>query len=296
MQEDTYHEPGNSQANYAETQFRLFKKTIRDEFNWLGSSWDSKDIENMANDEYLDAATFPSYREVIEQVGRKIEDWNNRIMRSGESRSELYAESIHPEAKEIDPHVWRHIAGNYTEQEITRQRGNIVITKGDRKYMFEIPEVESVGEVIREYLGYAAKVKACMYWDEEECDLYTMDDRFMFTCFAARKASNSSAEETEQSVRNLGHHVWRQTAQVEAVTQYENEAKEVAGWIDEQLPYDVTARLLAVNMPRRSPTPKRKKRWRKRYSPNPCSNSVKKPLKQRKDKRRWPTRSMPNQE
>lgn len=237
-------EPGNSQANYAETQFRLFKKTIRDEFNWLGSSWDSKDIENTANDEYLDAATFPSYQEVIEQVGRKIEDWNNRIMRSGESRSELYAESIHPEAKEIDPRVWRHIAGNYTEQEITRQRGNIVITKGDRKYMFEIPEVESVGEVIREYLGYAAKVKACMYWDEEECDLYTMDDRFMFTCFAARKASNSSAEETEQSVRNLGHHVWRQTAQVEAVTQYENEAKEVAGWIDEQLPYDVTARLL----------------------------------------------------
>ena len=31
---------------------------------------------------------------------------------------------------------------------------------------------------------------------------------------------------------------------MEAVTQYENEAKEVAGWIDEQLPYDVTARLL----------------------------------------------------
>ena len=240
-------EPHNSQANYAETQFRLFKKTIRSEFNWLGSSWDSKDIENTANDEYLNAETFPSYREVIEQVGQKIEVWNNRVMRCGESRSELYAESIHPEAKEIDLRVWRHIAGNYTEQEITRQRGNIVITKGDRKYMFEIPEVESIGEVIRDYLGYAAKVKARMYWDEEECDLYTMDDRFMFTCFAARKASISHAEETGQSVRNLGHHVWRQAAQVEAVTQYENEVKEVAGWIDEQLPYEVTARLLGGN-------------------------------------------------
>ena len=63
-------EPHNSQANYAETQFRLFKKTIRSEFNWLGSSWDSKDIENTANDEYLNAETFPSYREVIEQVGQ----------------------------------------------------------------------------------------------------------------------------------------------------------------------------------------------------------------------------------
>ena len=98
--------------------------------------------------------------------------------------------------------------------------------------------------MIREYLGYAAKVKARMYWDEEECDLYTMDDRFMFTCFAARKASNSHAEETDHSVRNLGHHVWRQAAQVEAVTQYENEVKEVADWIDEQLPYNVATKLI----------------------------------------------------
>ena len=237
-------EPGNSQANYAETQFRLFKKTIRSEFNWLGSSWDSKDIENTANEDYLNAESFPSYAEVIEQVSRKIEEWNNRIMQCGETRSELYAESIHPEAQEIDPRIWRHVAGNHTEQEITRQRGNIVISKGGQKYMFEIPDVASVGDVIRDYLGYAATVRCQMYWDEEECDLYTMDDRFMFTCFAARKAVKSHAEETEQNVRNLGHHVWRKAAQVEAVEQYEKDAYEVAQWVDEQLPYGVTSKLL----------------------------------------------------
>ena len=229
-------EPGNSQANYAETQFRLFKKTIRSEFNWLGSSWDSKDIENTANEDYLNAESFPSYAEVIEQVSRKIEEWNNRVMQCGETRSELYAESIHPEAQEIDPRIWRHVAGNHTKQEITRQRGNIVISKGGQKYMFEIPDVASVGDVIRDYLGYAATVRCQMYWDEEECDLYTMDDRFMFTCFAARKAVKSHAEETEQNVRNLGHHVWRKAAQVEAVEQYEKDAYEVAQWVDEQLP------------------------------------------------------------
>ena len=237
-------EPGNSQANYAETQFRLFKKTIRSEFNWLGSSWDSKDIENTANEDYLNAESFPSYAEVIEQVSRKIEEWNNCIMQCGETRSELYAESIHPEAQEIDPRIWRHVAGNHTEQEITRQRGNIVISKGGQKYMFEIPDVASVGDVIRDYLGYAATVRCQMFWDEEECDLYTMDDRFMFTCFAARKAVKSHAEETEQNVRNLGHHVWRKAAQVEAVEQYEKDAYEVAQWVDEQLPYGVTSKLL----------------------------------------------------
>ena len=237
-------EPGNSQANYAETQFRLFKKTIRSEFNWLGSSWDSKDIENTANEDYLNAESFPSYAEVIEQVSRKIEEWNNRVMQCGETRSELYAESIHPEAQEIDPRIWRHVAGNHTKQEITRQRGNIVISKGGQKYMFEIPDVASVGDVIRDYLGYAATVRCQMYWDEEECDLYTMDDRFMFTCFAARKAVKSHAEETEQNVRNLGHHVGRKAAQVEAVEQYEKDAYEVAQWVDEQLPYGVTSKLL----------------------------------------------------
>ena len=237
-------EPGNSQANYAETQFRLFKKTIRSEFNWLGSSWDSKDIENVANEDYLNAESFPSYAEVIEQVGRKIEEWNNRVMQCGETRSDLYAGSLHPEAQEIDPRVWRHVSGNYTEQEITRQRGNIVISKGGQKYMFEIPDVATVGDVIRDYLGYAATVRCRMYWDAEECDLYTMDDRFMFTCFAARKAVKSHAEETEQNIRNLGHHVWRKTAQVEAIEQYEQEAYEVAQWVDEQLPYSITAKLL----------------------------------------------------
>ena len=237
-------EPGNSQANYAETQFRLFKKTIRGEFNWLGSSWDSKDIENVANEDYLNAESFPSYAEVIEQVGRKIEEWNNRVMQCGETRSELYAGSLHPEAQEIDPRVWRHVAGNYTEQEITRQRGNIVISKAGQKYMFEIPDVATVGDVIRDYLGYAATVRCRMYWDAEECDLYTMDDRFMFTCFAARRAVKSYAEETEQNIRNLGHHVWRKASQVEAFEEYEQEAYEVAQWVEEQLPYNVTTKLL----------------------------------------------------
>ena len=42
----------------------------------------------------------------------------------------------------------------------------------------------------------------------------------------------------------MGHHVWRKAAQVEAVEQYEKDAYEVAQWVDEQLPYGVTSKLL----------------------------------------------------
>ena len=197
----------------------------------------------MANEDYLDKSNFPSYEEVIQQISQKIDDWNNTRTRAGESRSELYAQSINPDCKEIDPRVWRYVAGNKTKQEITRQRGNIVIEKAGIKYMFEIPNVESVGTLIRDYLGYAAYVDALMYWDEDECDIYTMDGRYMFTAFAARKASISHAEENEKTVRALGHHVWRQAAQKEAVSEFENEVLEIAQFIDDQLPYNVSAAL-----------------------------------------------------
>ena len=234
----------NSQSNYAETQFRLFKKTIRSEFNWLGSSWDSTDIENTANEDYLKKENFPSYDEVIEQIGRKIDEWNNNRTRIGESRAELYAESIHPEAKELDERIWRKVAGFRTKQEITRQRGNIVIEKAGQKYMFEIPQVDTVSEVIRDYLGYAATVDALMYWDAECCDIYTMDDRYMFSCHASRKASLSHAEATDETLGNLGHHLQRKERMTETVSQFNGEVSEVADWIESELPperYNIAA-------------------------------------------------------
>lgn len=228
-------EPGNSQANYAETQFRLFKKTIRSEFNWLGSSWNSTDIENTANEDYLKKETFPSYDEVIEQIGRKIDEWNNNRTRTGENRAELYAESIHPEVKEIDERIWRKVAGYRTAQEITRQRYNIVVAKAGVDYTFEVPDVDTISELIRDYLGYAAKAKVAMYWDEECLDVYTVDDRFMFSCYASRKASQSHAEATPESLSNLGHHLQRKERMTEMVKQFNSDVSEVADSIEAEL-------------------------------------------------------------
>jgi hypothetical protein len=42
--------------------------------------------------------------------------------------------------------------------------------------MFEVPASDAVSEVIRDYMGYAATVDVLMYWDEECCDIYTLDE------------------------------------------------------------------------------------------------------------------------
>lgn len=156
---------GNSQANYAETQFRLFKKRLRRLFNWSGSSWGAQNIENIANTQRLNAEDLPSYGEVIKQIEGKIEEWNNTVTRTGVSRSQLYAENIHPEAEKIDATIWRRISGRFSKREISRQRGTIVLESAEQKYKFEIPYYEGLGEVAQSYLGYTNLVEAHIYWD-----------------------------------------------------------------------------------------------------------------------------------
>lgn len=92
-------EPGNSQANYAETQFRLFKKRLRRLLGWMGSSWEASGIENQNNPDYTDIESFPTYEEAVARLQAKIDEWNEEKTRVGLSRSEMYAENLHPDCR-----------------------------------------------------------------------------------------------------------------------------------------------------------------------------------------------------
>lgn len=148
-------EPGNSQANYAETQFRLFKKRLRRLLGWMGSSWEASNIENRDTPDYTDIESFPTYEEAIAQLQAKIDEWNEEKMRVGLSRSEMYAENRHPDCRKIDDRVWLRLTGNYSSQEITRQCGTISLERKGVTYKFDIPDFESFGELVSEYMGYA---------------------------------------------------------------------------------------------------------------------------------------------
>ena len=221
-------EPGNSQANYAETQFRLFKKRLRRLLGWMGSSWEASNIENRNNPDYTRIEDFPTYEEAVALLQVKIEEWNEEKTRVGLSRSELYGGNLHPDCRKIDEKVWRRFTGHYSSQEITRQRGTISLERKGVTYRFDIPDFETLGELAGEYLGYARLVQTDIYWDAECADIYTKDGRYMFSCRPTEKAALSHAEATDENMAALGKGMIRKAKVRRKVVGFTEEVKTVA--------------------------------------------------------------------
>lgn len=221
-------EPGNSQGNYAETQFRLFKKRLRRMLNWMGTSWDAKSIENKNNEDYMNVIDYPTYEEAVAQLGEKIEEWNNSNTRAGISRSQLYAENMHPDCKPIDERIWRKLTGRFSKKEITRQRGTIQLESQGNEYKFDIPDYESLGELVQKYLGYANLVNTLIYWDNDCADVYTECNRYMFSCLPTQKATITHAEATPEGMAAIGKGFIRKEKVRSVVDSYTEEVKTVA--------------------------------------------------------------------
>lgn len=229
-------EVGNSQSNYAETQFRLFKKRLRRMLNWMGSSWDAKGIENQNNEDYTNIEDFPTYEEAIAQLEDKINEWNNKKTRAGLSRSDMYAENLHPDCKPIDERIWRKFTGRYSDKEITRQRGTIQLERKGVIYKFDIPDFEVLGELVREYLGYANLVQTNIYWDDECADVYTQDGRYMFSCYPTPLAAIAHAEATDESMAAIGKGMIRKAKVLKKVNAFTEEVKAIADAIYDEHP------------------------------------------------------------
>lgn len=229
-------ESGNSQSNYAETQFRLFKKRLRRMMNWMGSSWDAKSIENQNNEDYTDIDEFPTYEEAVAQLEAKINEWNEGKTHVGLSRSEMYAENLHPDCQRIDERIWRKLTGRLSGKEITRQRGTIQLERKGTIYRFDIPDFEVLGELVHEYLGYASLVQTDIYWDDECADVYTKDGRYMFSCYPTPKAAITHAEATDESMAAIGKGMIRKAKVRNKVQSFTEEAKAVAEAIYNEYP------------------------------------------------------------
>lgn len=229
-------EEGNSQANYAETQFRLFKKRFRRMINWMGSSWDAKSIDSQNNEDYTNIEDFPTYEEAIAQLDAKIHEWNEEKTRVGLTRSEMYAENLHPECKLIDERIWRKLTGRYSSKEITRQRGTIQLERKGMIYKFDIPDFEVLGELVREYLGYASLVQTDIYWDDDCADVYTKDGRYMFSCYPTPKAAITHAEATHENMAALGKGLIRKAKVRDKINNFTEEVVTVAEAIYNEYP------------------------------------------------------------
>lgn len=230
-------EVGNSQANPAETEFRLFKQSLKGLSNFGSTSW-GVGVEGQSNPDYFNIEDLPSYEDAILQFYDIVQAWNSTPLRDGVSPQKRF-ENKHPECKPMDTRILRKIYGNHTAVDVSYMRGFVRVakTKGyehREDYLFEIPNYEGEGaELIAKMTGYNQRAKVKVVWDENMADLYNLEGTFIMSCMPAELASKSHAEADEQSNRALGHHEQRKKAQMEAVDEFESSLNEIF----DELPY-----------------------------------------------------------
>jgi len=230
-------EVGNSQGNPAETEFRLFKQSLKKELNFVSSSWNTG-IEGQANPDYFDVETLPSYEDAVIQFAQIVEDWNARPLRDLTTPNQRF-ENRHPNALPMDERVLRQIFANRTQVDAVYMRGfiNVSKTKGyeiRENYLFEIPDYETTGaELISKGIGHKRNGKLEVVWDEYAADIYTLEGKFIMTCQAADLASSATAESDDSSNKALGHHVDRKKRMEAVADDFEQALMD----IQDSLPY-----------------------------------------------------------
>lgn len=230
-------EVGNSQANPAETEFRLFKQSLKGLSNYASTSW-NVGIEGQSNPDYFNIKELPTYEEAIEQFAEVVERWNAGKLRDGTTPNERF-EYKNPNCRDIDSRIIRRIYGNHTQADISYMRGFVKVEKAKgyehrETYLFEIPDYWGDGsEAIAKATGYKKTAKVAIVWTEEMADLYTLDGKFIISCPPAVLASASHAEADEQSQNALGHHLKRKEQMETAVDEFTKNLTEI--W--QELPY-----------------------------------------------------------
>lgn len=224
-------EPGNSQANPAETQFRLFKRSLKDLKNFISTSWDAG-LENTSNPDFMSYDNLPTYEDAVIQFYEVVRRWNQTALRDGVSPAERF-ENKNPKCEPMHPAVLRFLFGKHTEVDISYMRGyvNVSKTKGYDNvelFQFEIPEFGGNGtELIAKATGYMSGAKVKVVWNEDFADLYTLDGKFIITCPRALKASQAYIETTNDHFKGLDHHLERKKNQSSYVDEFEDNLNEL---------------------------------------------------------------------
>lgn len=223
--------PGNSQANPAETQFRLFKNsTLRHYRNFIRSSHNAA-IDNRANIENLDKYDYPTYDEAVRQLEEAVTAWNNKKRGNGKTPAEMFAEK-NPACQPLDAVALRQINGQQAQTNVERLRG-IINPSGRRGGMsYEIPNYtgEGVAAISRATgNGYDSSVR--VVYDETGADLYSMDGRYILTCAPAVHSSMAHIEATADTMEARKHHRERKEAQMEAVWQCRDEVERMTDYL-----------------------------------------------------------------
>lgn len=221
----------NSQANPAETQFRLFKNsTLRSLSNFIRTSHNAG-VENRANVDNKSKFDYPTYAEAVAQLAERVEVWNNKPRPNGKTPAEMFANK-HPECQPLDAVTLRGINGRTTELSIERMRGFVAPEKNNEVLRYEIPDYSATGAaLISQATGNRYDSKVVCVYDETGADLYSLDGRFIMSCPPAGKAKMAYIETTPEHAAARRHLGARKTAQLETAAQFVHDVDVATGFL-----------------------------------------------------------------
>ncbi len=219
-------EPGNSQANPAEMMFRLFKRRFKSYFNLPETSWNAKSLESMANPDYFDIMTLPTYDEAIVKLQTAIETWNNTELSNGITPAAWFHGFKNERAGQYSDRQWRVITGEVSKKDLSYARSIMELQRGTDKYKYDIPSDAATVALIARYMGYDSAFKATVYWDRDGADVYSPDGVYMFSCPPAMLSAKSESEASHDSHTALAYYQKKSDAFEQMADRYVRDIEE----------------------------------------------------------------------
>lgn len=224
-------EAGNSQANPAETYFRLFKNIVLRSCKEFVRSSHNASIIGRANTDGLSVFDYPTYNEAIAVLRERIDVWNNRSLGDGSTPAQRFA-AKNPSCHPMEACQLRQIFGTTTELSVERMRGFVTPTGAAASCMYEIPDYATTGAATIARAtgnGYDSKVK--VVYDDTGADLYGSDGRFIMTCPPVVKASKAYIETTPEQRQAREHLRERKSTDFEAPQQALDELRRTSEYM-----------------------------------------------------------------
>lgn len=220
----------NSQANPAETQFRLFKNsTLRSLKNFVRTSHNAS-VENRANLDNVQIWEYPTYNEALVQLQERIDAWNNKP-RPGHTLTpaQIFAENKNPNCAPMNDIQLRRISGTHAVVEVSRMRGFVVVGPKRQEKHYEILDYNVTGaNLISQATGNGYYADVHVMYDENGADLYSSDGKYIMTCPRVGKAMQALVEKTDQHRLNESHLAARKVHQMNQVNQFEQDVRDAS--------------------------------------------------------------------
>lgn len=202
----SYCKPYSPQSKYAERLIGVFENEyLRRVKGWRGSNIQSiKDNSKVNPDAGGVCYTIQELHQIYDNA---IKEWN-------QGRIEMMFANINPDCKQIAPADVAQLRGFYTIASI--HRGFIRIEVDAQEYVYEIPQYTSILEKIQN--GKRVRVKYLPEKLQEKVWLYNFDntdkqnlnlDSYLCEAVAAEATNRAKAEQNEDDLNVLGHHLNR---------------------------------------------------------------------------------------